>query len=85
MTHLTITISGALLEKAVQKTPVQDLSVEELIGDYLEDSVSQNTKLSFRSIGLTKGKLSIPDSFFEPLPEELLDAFEASIGPMPLS
>ncbi|BAP57041.1 hypothetical protein THII_2744 [Thioploca ingrica] len=76
MTHLTITISDVLLEKAIQKTSVQGLSVEELICDYLEDYVSQNTKPSFRPIGLAKGKLSIPDSFFEPLPEELLDAFE---------
>jgi hypothetical protein len=81
MTHLTITVSEVLLEKAIQKTSVQGLSVEELICDYLEDYVSQQTKpslssLSARPIGLAKGKLSIPDSFFEPLPEELLDAFE---------
>lgn len=29
-----------------------------------------------RPIGLAKGKLKIPKSFFKPLPIELLDAFE---------
>jgi hypothetical protein len=82
MTHLTITISDALLEKAIQKTSMQGISVEELIGNYLEEYVSQNPKLalSARPIGLAKGKFSIPDSFFEPLPEELLDAFEGKVS-----
>jgi hypothetical protein len=82
MTHLTITISDALLEKAIQKTSRQGISVEELIGNYLEEYVSQNPQpiLSARPIGLAKGKFSIPDSFFEPLPEELLDAFEGKVS-----
>jgi prevent-host-death family protein len=29
-----------------------------------------------RPIGLDKGRLRVPRSFFEPLPEDLLDAFE---------
>jgi len=29
-----------------------------------------------RPIGLAKNKLKIPKSFFKPLPDELLDAFE---------
>lgn len=29
-----------------------------------------------RPIGLAKGKLSIPPSFFEPLPDEVLASFE---------
>ena len=29
-----------------------------------------------RPIGLAKGQLNIPASFFEPLPDDLLDAFE---------
>ena len=31
-----------------------------------------------RPIGLAKGRLEVPDEFLEPLPEELLDAFEGS-------
>ena len=29
-----------------------------------------------RPIGLDKGRLTVPKSFFEPLPAELIDAFE---------
>jgi antitoxin (DNA-binding transcriptional repressor) of toxin-antitoxin stability system len=29
-----------------------------------------------RPIGLAKGQFTVPDSFFEPLPDWLLDAFE---------
>jgi prevent-host-death family protein len=29
-----------------------------------------------RPIGLARGRLSIPDAFFEPLPDDVLDAFE---------
>ena len=80
MTNLTITLNDVLLEKAIQKASTQGLSVEELVCDYLEDYVAQPTKplLSARPIGLAKGTLSIPDAFFEPLPEELLEVFEGS-------
>lgn len=33
-----------------------------------------------RPIGLAKGRFSVPRSFFEPLPDELLDAFEGAHG-----
>lgn len=33
-----------------------------------------------RPIGLAKGRFSVPPSFFEPLPDELLDAFEGTHG-----
>ena len=29
-----------------------------------------------RPIGLAKGQIEIPDSFFEPLPDDIQDAFE---------
>lgn len=29
-----------------------------------------------RPVGLAKGEFDIPDSFFEPLPDEIVDAFE---------
>jgi len=31
-----------------------------------------------RPLGLDKGKVNIPKSFFEPLPEEIVKAFEGS-------
>jgi antitoxin (DNA-binding transcriptional repressor) of toxin-antitoxin stability system len=33
-----------------------------------------------RPIGLAKGRVVIPRSFFEPLPEEVLQAFEGTRG-----
>jgi antitoxin (DNA-binding transcriptional repressor) of toxin-antitoxin stability system len=29
-----------------------------------------------RRLGLAKGQFTVPDSFFEPLPDDILDAFE---------
>jgi len=37
--------------------------------------IPQPTRKS-RPIGLLKGQFSVPDSFFDPLPEEMLTAFE---------
>ena len=34
-----------------------------------------------RPIGLMKGEFAIPDSFFEPLPDDLLDLFEGKGNP----
>jgi antitoxin (DNA-binding transcriptional repressor) of toxin-antitoxin stability system len=33
-----------------------------------------------RPIGLAKGRFSVPHSFFEPLSDDLLDAFEGTHG-----
>ena len=33
-----------------------------------------------RPIGLAKGRFSVPPSFFDPLPDGLLDAFEGTRG-----
>lgn len=33
-----------------------------------------------RPIGLAKGSFTVTDAFFEPLPDEWLDAFEGSAG-----
>lgn len=31
-----------------------------------------------RPVGLAKGRITVPDAFFEPLPEELEEAFEGT-------
>jgi len=36
----------------------------------------QTPKIRQRPIGLAKGQLEIPVSFFDPLPDDMLDAFE---------
>ncbi|MCG8462435.1 MAG: hypothetical protein MI919_39630 [Holophagales bacterium] len=30
----------------------------------------------YRPFGILKGEMSVPETFFDPLPDELLDAFE---------
>lgn len=37
---------------------------------------NQLENISQRPIGLAKGQVAIPASFFEPLPNDMLDAFE---------
>jgi hypothetical protein len=36
-------------------------------------------KMNKRPIGLLKGKFEVPASFFEPLPEDVLEAFEGKM------
>ena len=36
----------------------------------------QTENISRRPVGLAKGQVAIPASFFEPLPDDMLDAFE---------
>ena len=38
----------------------------------------QNPK-PVRKAGSMKGRFEVPDSFFEPLPEDILDAFEGKV------
>jgi prevent-host-death family protein len=40
----------------------------------------ESTRIAPRPLGLAKGQVSIPPSFFEPMPDEFLDAFES--GPV---
>lgn len=36
-----------------------------------------------RPVGVAAGELTVPGSFFEPLPDEVLDAFEGRVEPAP--
>jgi prevent-host-death family protein len=40
----------------------------------------ESKRTAARPLGLAKGQVSIPPSFFEPMPDEFLDAFES--GPV---
>jgi prevent-host-death family protein len=40
----------------------------------------ESKRLAPRPLGLAKGQVSIPPSFFDPMPDEFLDAFES--GPV---
>ncbi len=41
-----------------------------------QEKQSQKMAVKERPIGLSKGKFQVPPSFFEPLTDEMLDAFE---------
>jgi len=41
-----------------------------------QEKQSQKVTVKQRPIGLSKGKFQVPPSFFEPLTDEMLDAFE---------
>jgi len=41
-----------------------------------QEKQSQKITVKQRPIGLSKGKFQVPASFFEPLTDEMLDAFE---------
>ena len=42
------------------------------------------TRTDPRPIGLAKGQLEVPDNFFEPLPDDLLDAFDGTGAARPM-
>ncbi len=42
----------------------------------VQEKQSQKITVTQRPIGLSKGKFQVPESFFEPLANEMLDAFE---------
>ncbi len=41
-----------------------------------QEKHSQKIRVKQRPIGLSKGRFQVPSSFFEPLADEMLDAFE---------
>lgn len=41
-----------------------------------QEKQSQKISVKQRPIGLSKGKFQVPASFFEPITDEMLDAFE---------
>lgn len=41
----------------------------------------QSARTTPRPVGLARGRFSVPPSFFEPLPENVLGGFEGAIGP----
>jgi len=46
------------------------------LGLSIDAVVNSEPRREPRPIGLGKGKFTVPDEFFDPLPDEILDAFE---------
>jgi hypothetical protein len=56
-------------------------AIESIVRTYREQASSTTAPLPPRPIGWLRGKWEVPDSFFDPLPEELLDLFEGKSEP----
>ena len=41
----------------------------------------ESARTAPRPVGLARGRMTVPPSFFEPLPEEVLGGFEGAAGP----
>ena len=53
-------------------------AIESLVKTYREKSAGLGTVAEPRPIGWLKGEWELPDSFFEPLPDDLLDLFNGT-------
>jgi hypothetical protein len=68
----TIDVSGL-------PTPLVE-ALESLVNTYREKANDVGRPVEPRPIGWLKGQWELPDSFFDPLPNELLDLFEGTNG-----
>jgi hypothetical protein len=51
-------------------------AIESIVRTYRNAIAPEQERREKRRIGWMRGKLQIPDSFFDPLPDDLLDLFE---------
>jgi len=51
-------------------------AIESIVRTYREKSAVATTPLEPRPVGWLRGKWEVPESFFDPLPDDLLDLFE---------
>jgi hypothetical protein len=51
-------------------------AIESIVRTFREGSAAASVPAGARPVGWMKGKWEIPDSFFDPLPDDLLDLFE---------
>ncbi len=78
--HITLEIPDVLFNQVnTLQNPQQFL--QKLLINSLESTLEQPTEVlkEKRPIGLLKGKWELPESFFEPLPVEILDLFEGKV------
>jgi hypothetical protein len=54
-------------------------AIESLVNTYREKA-HLSTQLESRPLGWLKGKFEVPDSFFDPLPDDLLNLFNGGSG-----
>lgn len=51
-------------------------AIQKVVDAYRQQALAAMNAPNSRPIGWLKGKWELPDSFFEPLPEEMLTMFE---------
>ncbi len=51
-------------------------AIESIVRTYREQTTIATAALEPRPVGWLRGKWEIPQSFFDPLPDDLLDLFE---------
>jgi hypothetical protein len=57
-------------------------AIESMVSTYRAKSMPAAERRPPRPVGWLRGKVEVPDSFFDPLPDDLLDLFEGR-GPDP--
>ena len=81
VTRLTVNEAGATLSEYVDRLKPGDRILlcrkERPVAEIRPLPAPSNQP---RPVGLGKGLAHIPDSFFDPLPEEILDSFEGRQG-----
>jgi hypothetical protein len=51
-------------------------AIESIVRTYRDKSTTSTAPLQPRPVGWLRGKWEVPASFFDPLPDDLLDLFE---------
>ncbi|MFB3893784.1 MAG: hypothetical protein ACE15C_17360 [Phycisphaerae bacterium] len=69
---MTTAESKELLAKAVDELPPEKV---ELLVEYAE-SLRRASRPRRRNFGFARGQVNVHPSFFDPLPDDILDAFE---------
>lgn len=84
MTVVTIHKAKTELSKLIQKAVAgEEIVIARGNTPLVKLTPVSEARLKSRGWGAWKGKIEIPDSFFDPLPEEELDAWEGKFGPDP--
>jgi hypothetical protein len=57
-------------------------AIESIVRTFREQAAAVTAPLPPRPVGWLSGKSEVPESFFDPLPDDLLDLFEGKSEPV---
>jgi hypothetical protein len=69
-----------LLRRAITEIKKLPDTIQDEIATRLLNELKENQELKPRIPGIDKGRLVVPDDFDEPLPQEIMKAFENKIS-----